>query len=182
MERLSDDELLALLADTESDRAERKEAATDGDKIRQAVCAFANDMPNHRRPGVVFVNAKDDGTPAKTPITDQLLLSLSSMKSDGNILPIPTMTVEKRTLDGHDYAVVTVMPADAPPVRFKGTTWIRVGPRRHTASLQYERVLNERRRFRDLPFDLQPIPSSTVADLQARIFGSLSKVGLHGSA
>jgi ATP-dependent DNA helicase RecG len=170
MERLSDDELVALLHDVESDRAERKESLTDGDKVRQAVCAFANDLPNHRRPGVIFINAKDDGTPAKTPVDDRLLTSLGSMRSDGNILPIPTLTVEKRTLLGNDYAVVTVLPADAPPVRFKGTVWVRVGPQRAIASTQDERILNERRRHRDLPFDLQPIPSSSIKDFQTRLF------------
>lgn len=46
MKRYSDQELEALLNDTESDRAERKETFK-GDvpkKARQAVCAFANDL------------------------------------------------------------------------------------------------------------------------------------------
>ena len=53
----SDDELAAMMADVESDLVERKESLR-GDapvKIRQAVCAFANDLPDHGRPGVVFV-------------------------------------------------------------------------------------------------------------------------------
>lgn len=47
MQRLTDKELLALLNETESDRAERKQNFK-GDvakKARQAVCAFANDLP-----------------------------------------------------------------------------------------------------------------------------------------
>ena len=170
MERLTDEELIALLADTESDRAERKQAATDGEKIAQTICAFANDMPNHQRPGVLFVNAKDDGSCANKPVDDQALLTLSDMRSNGNILPIPTMTVEKRTLGGHEFAVVTVMPADAPPVRYKGTSFIRVGPRRAIASAQEERVLREKRRAKDLPFDVQTIYSSKLTDLQKSLF------------
>jgi ATP-dependent DNA helicase RecG len=46
-------------------------------------------------------------------------------------------------LKGDDVAVVLVQPADAPPVRFKGTVWIRVGPRRAIASPQEERILAE---------------------------------------
>ena len=48
---MNDVELEQLLDDIESDRAERKESsATDGDRIRQAICAFANDLPGHDKP------------------------------------------------------------------------------------------------------------------------------------
>ena len=94
MQRFTDDELLALLSDTESDRAERKETFK-GDvpkKARQAVCAFANDLPGHNKPGVLFIGATDAGEPSHFDITDQLLLSLADMKTDGNILPLPVLT------------------------------------------------------------------------------------------
>ncbi len=80
------------------------------------------------------------------------------------------MTVEKRRLNGHELAVVTVMPADAPPVRFKGTSFIRVGSRRAIASLQEERILREKRRAKDLPFDVQPMFSAKLGDLQKSLF------------
>ena len=60
---MTDQELEALLNDVESDRVERKESASDADRLRQAVCAFANDMPNHQKPGILFVGARDDGYP-----------------------------------------------------------------------------------------------------------------------
>ena len=72
MKRLSDQELEALLDDTESDRAERKETFK-GDvpkKARQAVCAFANDLPNHNEPGVLFIGAKDNGVPSGVEVTE----------------------------------------------------------------------------------------------------------------
>ena len=80
-----------MLADLESDLVERKESL-QGDtprKIRQAVCAFANDLPDHRRPGVVFVGADDSGAPVGLDITDELLLQLADVKTDGNIVPRP---------------------------------------------------------------------------------------------
>ena len=88
MQRFSDQELEALLDDTESDRAERKESFK-GDtpkKARQAVCAFSNDLPNHNQAGVLFIGARDNGKSSGIVITDQLLLSLADIKSDGNIL------------------------------------------------------------------------------------------------
>ena len=170
--RYSDNELAELLSDTESDLAERKESWSGDapEKSRQAVCAFANDLPEHRKAGVLFVGAKDDGTPIGFggKDADELLRTLADMKKDGQILPPPTLIVEKRRVKGVEVAVVTALPADAPPVRFKGRIWIRIGPRRGIASAQDERILNERRRHRDIPFDVQPVPSAGL--------GSLSRV------
>lgn len=171
--QLSDPDLEALLDDHESDRAERKESfkGSAPEKVREAVCAFANDLPHHRRPGVVFIGVKDNGTPVPGhQVTDELLRNLADIRSDGNIQPIPTMVVEKRVLRGAELAVIVVAPSDAPPVRYKGRTYIRTGPRRDLASQQDERILAERRRSRDLPFDLQPIPSFSIADLHRRTF------------
>jgi ATP-dependent DNA helicase RecG len=157
--------LTKLLLDMESDRVERKASDSDRNKIRQAVCAFANDLPNHQKSGVIFVGVNDDGSPANFSITDELLLRLSDVRSDGNILPFPVITVSKRNLNGYDMAVIIVEPSDAPPVRFNGRVWIRVGPRRASATAEEERRLSEKRRARDLPFDLRPYVSSTLQDL-----------------
>lgn len=167
MKTYTDEELEALLAAPESDLVERKESFR-GDApntVREAVCAFANDLPGHARPGVVFIGVRDDGRPAGLVVDDELLRALSDIKSDGNIVPPPTLIVERRILRGVELAVVTVAPADAPPVRYKGRIWVRVGPRRAIATLQDERILNERRRHRDRPFDIQPVRGATLADL-----------------
>lgn len=169
----SDAELEALLDDLESDRVERKESFSGGnmrDKARQAVCAFANDLPNHNAPGILFIGARDDGSPAGLSITDELLLTLADMRSDGKMLPLPTMTVEKRRLKGADMAVITVLPSDMPPVRYDGRIWIRTGPRRAIASAQEERILNEKRRYKDIPFDINPVPSSSLNTLSRLYF------------
>ncbi|MGH8885752.1 MAG: AlbA family DNA-binding domain-containing protein, partial [Egibacteraceae bacterium] len=148
---MDDQELERLLVDLESDRVERKPSLAEKDKICQAICAFANDLPNHRKPGVVFVDVGDDGTPTGLAITDELLRNLGGIRSDGNILPLPVLTVGKRTLRGVDVAAVLVDPSDAPPVRYRGRVWIRVGPRRAVASAEEERRLAEKRRAGDLP-------------------------------
>ena len=134
---MSDTELEALLDDLESDRVERKESFSEGsmrDKARQAVCAFANDFPNRNVPGILFIGARDDGKPSGLPITDDLLLQLADMRSDGKILPLPVLNVEKRRLKGAEMAVVTVLPSSMPPVRCDGRIWIRTGPRQVIAS------------------------------------------------
>lgn len=167
---MNDDELESLLNDLESDRAERTESLTNGEKFRQAVCAFANDLPDHREVGVLFVGVDSSGHPTGVEITDQLLQNLASMRGDGNILPFPSLDVQKRKLKRQDVAVVLVHPADAPPVRFKGTVWIRSGPRRGVANPEDERRLNEKRRFRDLSPDIRPIPSAGLEALDDLIF------------
>lgn len=169
---LTDAELEALLDDVESDRVERKSAWAGDvpDKARQAVCAFANDLPGYGKPGVLFVGASDDGNAAGTPITDRLLQTLSDIRTDGKLVPPPSLVVEKRMLRGVALAVVTVLPADAPPVRYDGRIWVRIGPRRGLATAQDERILNERRRFRDRPYDAHPLAGCTLAELSRSTF------------
>lgn len=167
---MRDEQLEPLLLDLESDRVERKESLSDTGKIRQAICAFANDMPNHGEPGVVFIGVRNDGSCANLDIAEELLQTLADMRSDGNILPLPNMTVQRGTIRGCEMAVVIVQPCDAPPVRYNGRTWIRVGPRRATASAEEERRLNEKRRSRDLPFDLHPVSVASIGDLDKNLF------------
>jgi len=167
---MEDCELELLLADIESDRSERKASLSERDKIREAICQFANDLPNHRLPGVLFIGANDDGSCAGLHVTEQLLLTLADMRSDGNILPFPTITVQKRTLRGGEMAVVVVQPSDDPPVRFRGRVCVRVGPRRAYATAEEERRLTEKRRARDLPYDVRPIPAANLDDLDLDLF------------
>ena len=158
---------MRLLGQIESDRVEFKEvlSRSTSDDIREAICAFANDLPDHREPGVAFVGVRNDGSVAGLTVTDELLRQLADMKTDGNIVPLPSMTVEKRTLPEGDVAVVIVQPSDSPPVSCRGRIHIRIGPRRGIATAQDERILNEKRRFGDIPFDIYPVPSATLPDL-----------------
>ncbi len=168
---MDDSELEVLLFNGEADRIERKSSLSDRSAIRQAICAFAKDLPNYQKPGVVFIGVNDgDGSCAHLPVTDELLRTLADMRSDGNILPFPTLTVQKRTLAGCELAVVIVEPSDVPPVRLNGRIWVRVGTRRATATREEERRLSEKRRSRDLPFDIHPLPSATLDDLNLNLF------------
>jgi ATP-dependent DNA helicase RecG len=167
---LSDDELQSLMRDLESDRVERKASLSDFDRICEAVCAFANDLPAHGRPGVIFIGVHDDGSCAALTVTDQTLRTLADIRSNGNVVPFPHLTVQKKVLDGCEVVAVVVYPADAPPVRYKGRTWIRVGSRRATASPEEERRLAEKRRARDLPWDIRSLPSAEIEDLDTDLF------------
>ena len=165
MSPYSDTELEALLGDLESDRVERKESAADDQKIRRNICAFANDLPANQQAGVLFIGVRNDGSCASLSITDDLLTRLANIRGDGSILPLPSMTVQKRTVQGCEVAVVTVAPSAATPVRYGGRVWVRVGPSVQQASPEDERRLSERRRAADLPFDRRPAGSAGIADL-----------------
>jgi ATP-dependent DNA helicase RecG len=119
---MTDEELIALLSDVESDLVERKSSLSEKGKVCEAICAFANDLPNHRAPGVIFIGAADDGRPTGVPITDELLRELGDLRTNGNIHPFPSLVVEKRRLQDAEIAVLVVQPADAPPVRYQGRT------------------------------------------------------------
>lgn len=168
MSHYDDAQLEAMMADLESDCVERKQSL-QGDaaqKVREAVCAFANDLAGHGKPGVVMIGVQDKGEPMPGfVVTDELLRSLADIKTDGNIVPPSTLLVEKRLLRGHEVAVVTVWPCDTPPVRYKGRIHVRWGPRRGLASAQDERILNERRRHHDRPFDVQPVREAELDDI-----------------
>ena len=58
---MTKEEIRALLNDIESDRVERTISTTNTDKFGQAICAFANDLPDHRQPGYLFLGVEDDG-------------------------------------------------------------------------------------------------------------------------
>lgn len=163
----ADEELAAMMADLESDLVERKRSLSNSaaDRIARSICAFANDLPGHGRPGVVFVGAEDDGSCAGLRIDDKLLKRLAELRDDGRILPLPSMDVQRRTLNGCDVAAIIVRPAPDPPVRFEGRVWVRVGPTVRQASASDEQRLTERRRATDLPFDLRPAYGMTTADL-----------------
>ena len=159
-----------LLSDLESDRVERTVSTTNTDKFAQAICAFGNDYPGHRQPGYLMVGAADDGGLSGLTVTDELLRNLAAIRSDGNVLPPPAMTVEKVVLPAGELAVVTVQPSTVPPVRYKGRVHIRIGPRKGIASEQEERILSERRASLLTTFDAQPVPDASLGDLTMRLF------------
>ncbi|MYG51471.1 MAG: transcriptional regulator [Rhodospirillaceae bacterium] len=169
---IEDSALAHLVAEGESERVEFKERLSPDamGRIEEAICAFANDLAGTEKLGVVIVGLNDNGQPVGIDVNDQLLLSLSDIRSSGNILPPPMLLVQKRQIQNQDIAVVTVAPSDTPPVQYKGRIHIRIGPRRGIATSQEERVLNERRRFADRPFDVRSISTANISDLNRRQF------------
>ena len=164
------DEIRALLNDLESDRVERTISTTNTDKFGQAICAFANDLPDHRMPGYLFLGVDDDGNVKGVNVTDELLKNVAAIRTDGNIQPQPSMTVEKVPMPEGDIVMVRVESAIFPPVRYKGRIWIRIGPRKGVANEDDERILMEKRRVNVTSFDSSPCLNATINDIDLQKF------------
>lgn len=162
---MTKDELLELIASDETYRIERTVSVTDMDKFQEAICAFANDMPGSRQKGYLLIGVKDDGTLSGLQVTDALMKRVSGIRSDGNILPLPMMTTEKLTTEDGDVLVVEVTPSFDTPVRYRGRTFIRIGPHRDLATIEEERILSERCAASLPTFDTRPCREATLNDI-----------------
>ena len=54
-------EIQELLHSTETYRVERTTSTGDMDKFQEAICAFANNLPNSRKKGYLILGAYDNG-------------------------------------------------------------------------------------------------------------------------
>ncbi len=167
---MTENELDALIAHHEADRVEFTISTKDTDKFSEAVCSFANDLPNHGQPGYLVVGVDEKGRFAGITATDELLRNLAGLRDDGNIQPLPTIAVERVVTAQGEVAVVVVQPSAMPPVRYKGRVCIRIGPRRGYATEQDERILIERRVAQARTFDAQPCLGSALDDLAKPLF------------
>ena len=109
----------------EGERIEYK-TGWNPDPILRTLCAFANDLPNHRQPGYLLVGVRDKGQRSGLKVTDELLKNLGAIRSDGNVLPQPVMNVAHFNFNDGDVAVVEVLPSDLPPVRAEITTAVMI--------------------------------------------------------
>jgi ATP-dependent DNA helicase RecG len=160
---MTDDEIAQLVRSDESDRVERKESLSD--RVRKTICAFANDLAAHRRPGVVVIGQRDDGSFTGSAVDDDLLTKLAGIRVESAFAPFPAIDVRKLAIDGHDVAVVVVHVSSSPPVRYDGRICVRVGPTTRVATPEEEQRLSERRRSAHLPFDVQAVESARLDDL-----------------
>jgi len=162
--------LKQILESLETFRIEKTSSTNDTEKYCQAICAFSNDMPDSKKPGYLILGVNEDGTPSGIKANDKLLKDLSGLRTDGNILPFPAMTVEHIPTEKGDIIVITVQPAPDPPVRYKGRCYIRIGPRKAIATQAEEDLLAERRQYSNRTFDMQPCREARLEDINIELF------------
>ena len=162
-------ELYDIISIDESYRIERTISTSNMDKFQEAICAFANDMPGKRQKGYLLIGVHDDGRISGLKVDDALMKKISGIRSDGNILPLPVMNTEKVETPEGDVLVVEVTPSFDTPVRYRGRTFIRIGPRKDIASPQEERILSERCAAALPTFDTRPCREATLDDIDVEI-------------
>ena len=126
------------------------------------------------RPGagqrLLRLGVDNDGTIAGRRIEDQQLASLGGLKSDGNLFPPPSMSVEKIAFPEGDVVVLTVFPSKYPPIRYNGQVWIRIGPRKALASEEDIHLLLERRSRYGVRDEELPCDRAELKDLELDLF------------
>jgi ATP-dependent DNA helicase RecG len=167
---LTKDEIRSLLNDVENERVERTIATDNTRKMSEAICSFANDIRNTKKPGYFIIGALDDGRIEGMRFSDEQLRAYAGLRNSGNILPPPAMMVYKESFDEGDVAILEVQPSNETPVRYKGVIWIRIGASKAEANSEEERILTEKSQSFSLTFDGKPCREATIEDLDIKLF------------
>lgn len=167
---LTKNEIRSLLNDIENERVERTISTDNTTKISEAICSFANDIRDTKKPGYFIVGANDDGTLDGMKFSDRDLREYAGLRNTGNILPPPAMMVYKEVFEDGEVAIIEVQPSEDTPVRYKGTIWIRIGARKAEANTEEERILTEKGQAHSSSFDGRPCREATIDDLDIELF------------
>lgn len=165
--------ILQLMKSLEAENIERTRAFDKADKMGQAICAFANDLADRKQPGYLLLGVEDDGSFSGKRITDEQLTSLGGFKTEGVILPPPSMAIYHESFDEGDVVAIEVFPSSYPPIKFKGQVWVRVGPRKALASNDDIHILEERRLHSANRFEIMPCADSNLSDLNLDLFRNI---------
>ena len=122
-------DLADLLGTQETASLEFKQTARDRDKIGQAICALANDLPG-RGGGDLLIGVAKDGTPCdETDVSDRTLLAITDYRDDGRILDRPSMTVEAGNYRGSPVIRIHVEASSTPRCVSKASSGSDPDPR-----------------------------------------------------
>ncbi|MCM1140702.1 MAG: putative DNA binding domain-containing protein [Muribaculum sp.] len=167
---LTKEEIRSMLNDIENERIERTLSTDNTTKMSEAICSFANDIRDTKKPGYFIIGAHDDGRLEGMKFTDRDLREYAGLRNTGNILPPPAMMVYKETFEDGEVAIIEVQPSEDTPVRYKGVVWIRIGARKAVANTEEERILVEKGQAHSSSFDGRPCREATIEDLDLDLF------------
>lgn len=167
---LTKDEIRSLLGDIENERVERTLSTDNTKKMSEAICSFANDIRNTKKPGCFLIGADDNGVLDGQTFTDEQLRSYAGLRNSGTLLPPPAMMVYKETFPEGEVAVIEVQPSEDTPVRYKGVIWIRIGARKAEANTEEERFLTEKGQIHSSSFDGRPCREATIDNIDVELF------------
>ncbi len=161
-----------LIAGGESVLVEFKQTISSStlESARKTVCAFSNDISATGQTGHLLFGVSDDGQVLGVQHGDREQQLLAQIRSDGSIVPTPSLTIEEISLGDATLLVIAVTPSSSPPVRYKGTAWIRVGTTASPATPDDERRLVSQRANRNRPFDVRGLDGTSKDDLDTNRF------------
>ena len=166
-------DLKTLLTEMESEHVERCQSPDSKEKIAKAICAFSNDIADSKKAGYILIGVKDNGDCAGLSVTDKMQLNISSLRNSGLLQPFPIISVQKHIVNQCQILVVKVQPIKHPPMRYKGSCWIRTGPSTRQTTAEDERLLVEKRQATNLPEDMKGVFNSDIdKDLNRDYFKS----------
>ena len=119
-------------------------SSMDGNKIKPAIVAFANDWQDDGA-GTIVVGVNDDGAVVglnQSP--DRVLQAASNWQYDGSIDPRPQLTAKTEVKDGKLVCIIQVPSGQRKPYRLRGTCYIRVGTSTRPATFEEETELARR--------------------------------------
>ena len=138
--RLTGEDILLRLTNTEDSTVERKTASDYRDCLKTAV-AFSNSLPVDD-PGIIFVGVYNDGRVEDNNNLDSLQRKVSEEIS--KVYPPIYPQLKVMTKDGKEFLAVIVRGSENRP-HFAGPSYIRDGSQTSSASKeQFERLVAER--------------------------------------
>ena len=145
----------------ESEHIERTKSY-DLNKIRENICAFANDLSNSRKAGIIFVGQNDDLACANLSFGDK---ELTALADESNLIPFPVFSVQQIEVNKCKAIAIIVQPSLSVPVRFKQTVFVRIGASTRKASHEAEQRLIQKQRHHFSSFELSAVRGATIDDL-----------------
>ena len=161
------------MSNLESENIERTRAFDKVDKMGQAICAFANDLGDRKQRGYLLLGVEDDGSFSGKRISDEQFTALGGFKTEGQLLPPPSLSVYYESFAEGDVAVIEVYPSSYPPIKFKGQVWVRVGPRKALANNDDIHILEEKRQRSAPRFEIMPCADASLEDLNLDLFRNI---------
>ena len=171
---LNESELYQMIhSPEESWRLEKTIGLKDTTKFGEAICSFANDLPDEGMPGYLLIGVDKHNKIAGMQLDESIEQNLLDFSKDGRIIPAPVIMTKLFHLVEGDVCVAKVLPSTHTPLRFNGKICVRKGPRKDYANEQEEKILIEKRNRFGHTFDIQPCLNATLEDVDTKSFSLL---------
>lgn len=116
-------DLRDIVGSKEGPGLEFKREINHRDVPGKAICALANDLAGLAG-GDLLIGVTNEGAAYPTDTSDSVLLNISQIRDEGNVLPRPSIVVTSETFAGEPVVRVHVCSSAYGPVRFRGVAWV----------------------------------------------------------